>query len=161
MGIVTGISGPGGGLTEAQVDARVALYAPTSGTFTPVIQDADLSDAEGQTYSIQNGWYRVINDLVFFGIDVEITSLGTLSTGAAVRLAGLPFTCNSDNHAIVSSTALSLSITAGVTVTGHVQNTTDHIRVKKWSATTGTSDLTIAELSAGARLILTGTYIKA
>jgi len=62
------------------------------GTWTPTLQDASLSDAEGQTYSAngQVGEYTRIGNIVFFSGYLSVTSIGT--TGGDARIAGLPFT---------------------------------------------------------------------
>jgi len=62
------------------------------GTWTPTLQDASLSDAEGQTYSAngQVGEYTRIGNIVFFSGYLSVTSIGT--TAGDARIAGLPFT---------------------------------------------------------------------
>ena len=153
----------GGTLTEAQVDARVALYAPASGTFTPVLWDNGLSDAKSQTYTIQTGHYRSIGDLVFFWLDVAVNSLGSLTGSDGAKIGGLPFTWHAShgNTAISSGFASSLAITAGNAVTGLVGPGVSYVALARWGQTTGTIALNITEFSAGGRIILSGQYIKA
>jgi hypothetical protein len=144
---------------EAEVDARVALYQPIPGTFTPTVQDASLSNSEGQTYTEQLGYSRQTGDVMDVWIDITINSLGTLNPSDAVVIAGLPEPCNANIRAACSvGLGLSLNITAGNAVTGYVVAGQSHIALLKWSATAGTPVLTVGDLSSGGRLLISARY---
>lgn len=56
------------------------------GVWTPVLS---LGGTTGITYAKQYGNYRKIGDLIYFDIDIELTSKGVLNGGATIT--GLPF----------------------------------------------------------------------
>jgi len=154
----------GGGLSEAAVDVRVALYAPTSGTFTPVLWDATASSSESQTYVAQAGQYRKIGDMVHYWLTLEISSLGTLTTSEQASVGGLPFTADTGTtHYPIGSIgyAAGLAISAGVAVGGYVGQASTKVLLTKFSATAGTSSLLVSEFTAFGRIILSGAYIAA
>lgn len=149
-----------GGLSQAQVDARVALYQPSSGTFTPYLVDDSLSAAEGQSASEEVGYYRKTGDVVDFWIMFTSSSLGTLTTSQWARLAGLPFTSIAGlSPSVHCGLAQGLAITAGQTVSGYVVPNADYIQLTVWDVATGTTNLLISELSADGRVFLSGSYI--
>jgi len=130
------------------------------GTWTPTIQDASLSDAEGQTYTTQSGNYWVIGNLCFIWFDIEINSLGTLTGTQTSYLANLPFAASSGygNYTISMCLGGSLAITVGTTVSGRIIGATTRASLDVWDTAVGTSALTINELSTGGRLIGNGWY---
>lgn len=136
------------------------LSVQTAGAFTPTIQDASLSDSEDQTYTNQSGYYVRNGNLVSFWIDITINSLGTLTGGDQIRVAGLPFAVSASvsRVAVHSGFASSLAITAGQYISGHINGGNTYIVMHKWNATVGTNGLTITELSAGGQLVLSGVY---
>src|SRR5690348_8218660 len=58
------------------------------GTFTPTITGS--TSASGQVYSLQVGFYTKIGRLVHFSLQVQLSTLGTIT--GSVRIGGLPFT---------------------------------------------------------------------
>jgi hypothetical protein len=128
------------------------------GTFTPTIQDSTLSNGESQTYTTQTGTYIRIGDIVWIWINVIVNSLGTLTTTEEAKIADLPFACRTSTGTVSVGYASSLAITAGNAVTGFIDVGTSYIRLWKWSGTGGPSALTVAELSAGGQILLSGFY---
>jgi len=129
--------------------------------FTPVVWDDSLSSSESHTYTRQRGYSWKFGSLVWFSVDITINSLCTLTTTDIARIANLPYTASSLTNANFPCTvgfADSLAITAGNAVSGYVGAGLSRIALTKWSATTGTSFLTIGELSSGGRLIISGQY---
>lgn len=145
---------------EVGTVGTVPFYS--TGTFTPTIQDDSLSNGESQTYSLQYGSYIRIGNIVFFKVNVTISSLGTLTTGQQARIAGLPFTAegtaNSGSTVVFGSSA-SLALTAGDYVTGLIPINVNYIALRKWSATTGMTTLLISELSVDGQLQGSGWYV--
>jgi len=134
----------------------------SSGTFTPVLADASNSAAEGQTFSVQTGQYWRIGDLCFIKIDLEISSLGSLTTTDQARIINLPFTASTDNNnCIPASYGNSLNITAGSSVHGRVQGGSGRLLIEQWNATTGTGAVSIAQWSLSGRVIFSGWYTVA
>lgn len=131
------------------------------GTFTPELWDDSGSGSEGQTYNSpgQDGYYTRIGNMVHINIHLSVNSLGTLSGGQGARIGGLPF-ANTASHisAIYVGNAASLNITAGYAVSGSIAASASVIDLQIWDGTTGTSALTITELSAGGTLIIQGSY---
>jgi hypothetical protein len=145
---------------ETALGAGFGGYA--EGLFTPAIADDNLDGSgEGQSYSIQNGFYTKIGNRVFFNFQVTITDLGTLTTGQQAKVVGLPFTSSSASNSdstISVGFADSLNITANQAVTGIIAPNVAHINLYLWDAAAGTTAMTLAELSAGGRLIVSGHY---
>lgn len=137
-----------------------------SGNFTPTLWDSSNSDSESQTYTEQTGRYRRQGDLVNIWIDITVNSIGTLNTAEGIKIGGIPFTSKGPVNGGAASAfqigiGTSLAITAGHTVTAYLPPGNTSIQLLKWSATTGTSALTVGEYSAGGRVVLSGAYIAA
>jgi len=143
---------------KAYVDAQVAAAAPISGDWTPTLQDFSASDAEGQTYGVQEGKYTKIGTTVFISGRISLTSLGALTGGDPAYIAGLPFTSAGNLIGTISlGRGNAMSITAGEYVSGHIGLTETRINLNKWDVTGGISSLTITE-SNGGDMSFTGTY---
>ena len=131
-----------------------------TGTFTPTIQDASGSDAEGQTYSVQDGHYVKQGPLVFFTIRVTTTSLGTLS--GALRVAGLPYTSSATigkgrGHFVCHAGTMSLP--ADQSIYGVLNDNSNHISLILATGGSGSSSATPTEVTNTAVLEMSGTYI--
>ena len=105
---VTGVIGVGGATTStsgsgisfpatqsASSDANT-LDDYEEGSWTPTL--SGTGGAAGQSYSIQNGLYTKIGNVVTVSFDVRLSTLGTIS-GQAV-IGGLPFSANGENCGI-------------------------------------------------------------
>jgi hypothetical protein len=146
--------------SEGNVEAN-NLATIATGTFTPTIQDSSLSDAEGQTYTWQRGFYIKIGKLVFINIGLNVSSIGTLTGAERMKIGGLPFanSSTSNNHASVtignmSNTGSSSSPAAGVIFAGN-----SHIDMYEWNnAGLSTNNLTITEFGGSGEVILSATY---
>ncbi len=134
------------------------------GGWTPSIGDASLDGSgEGQAYSRQVGRWTKTGNLLTFSGQVEISDLGTLTTAETAHILGLPYsalsTANTQSAISVGfADSLALSNT-GESVAGFVVPGTKNIQLQLCDATTGTTDMTVAELSAGGRLIFSGHYV--
>jgi len=142
-------------------DLTYNLYS--KGTWTPTIQDTSFSDSEGQVYGSQVGYYTRIGNMVLISGEIEITDLGTLTVGDQALIANLPIAASTAittfAGGITVENASSLNITAGYSVTGHITNSSTFIGLLLWDSTSGTSLMSISELSVGARLGFHGMYI--
>ena len=126
------------------------------GAFVPTISD---DSGRAGTQAVQAGRYVKVGGLVHVSGRVSISSLASMS--GLVRLNGLPFT--SLNVANTFSTvniglAGGLAITAGHNISGtiDVNGTSAFLRI--FDATTGTTTLTTAELSADGDFSFSATY---
>ena len=133
------------------------------GTFTPGIADLSLDGSgEGQTYAVQAGNYTKIGNRVFFSLALAISSLGTLTTSQAAAITGLPFTssstANSDSSVSIGLGLLLAIPNAGEAVTGRVRTNSTHIELRLWDGTLGTTNMTVAEVSADGQLMASGHY---
>lgn len=133
-----------------------------SGSFTPTYQDLSLSDAEGQTYITQKGSYVRYGKLCYVNGTCTINSLGTLTTGNQTMMANFPFPAkNSANNGsgIKITTAASLALPAGgQSVAGIFDQNSTTISLVKWSAASGITTFTIANLSSLGKLSFDGWY---
>ena len=129
------------------------------GTFTPTIQDNTGSDAEGQTYSVQDGFYVKIGGMVHFTLLIGITSLGTLTGTDVARIAGLPFAnVTGREWAVHCGRASSLALPAAASVAGTIRLTNTYIELTRVDSTAGTDTMQVTHVSAGAVLQLSGSY---
>jgi len=131
------------------------------GTWTPVIWDDTLSDAEAQTYSINVGeWQRLGNRILISG-NIQPTSVGTLTVTEQTRIGGLPFVSSStvdSEGGIICSYGSSLAVTVEDTVSGIINTNVSYISLNVWDTTAGPTILLISEYSAGG-LKFHGQYI--
>lgn len=131
------------------------------GSFTPTLMDTSLDGSgEGQVYSSQIGNYTRIGNVVFYRILMVCSNQGCLTVGDQVHIGGLPFTSAGSSQSTAQSIgfASSLAITAGETVTGTIFPSNSFIRCSMWDVVTGTSSMTITELSVSGRLDISGFY---
>jgi len=135
------------------------------GLFTPVIVDDSQGDGteEEQGYNTTNtkGFYTKIGNQVFFRLRLSLSSLGNLTTSEQARVSGLPFTSSSTANSFglaYLGFAGNLAITAAGSVVGRVEVNTNQIRLVVWDATTGATQMTLAELSADADIMVSGFY---
>ncbi len=134
------------------------------GTFTPGLDSSPFGDgtSQGQTYGLRNGEYTRIGRTVWFHIRLIMTSLGSLSgTPLYIVFDGtLPNnTANPNNYPCAFADCDGLAITAGEAVTGYYAGINGAIILELWDATTGTTFLTAAEISADGEFNLTGFYV--
>lgn len=132
------------------------------GTFTPSIGDDTLDGSgESQVYDTQVGTYTKIGDVVHVQGYVKITDIGTLTGAQGANLLGLPFVTSSTTANFTGlhiPLASSLAITAGVYVTAWLTTGVSYAQLQQWSATSGTADLTVTELSNNGAFIFSGYY---
>jgi hypothetical protein len=131
------------------------------GDWTPNIEDSSHNASEGQGYSsTPEGKYIRIGDLVYVSLNLEISSLGSLTTSSESYIGGLPFTAISGNAegGIVVTYADNLAITANSSIAARVQLSSTFIVLTLWDATTGITNLLLSEISADGRLRMSGVY---
>lgn len=80
-------------VTSITVGGGTALSTFVTGTFTPNLLLGGA--AVGMTYSIRQGSYTQIGDMVFFAVYIALSALGS-STGAAT-VTGFPVNCGNSN----------------------------------------------------------------
>lgn len=134
------------------------------GSWTPTLADSSLDGTgEGQAYTTQVGTYTRIANRVWIECTLEISDLGTLTTSQSAQIMGLPYTARTLTNYFASvyvGDGDSLAITtAGQTVTGNIASNTAYISLNVWDSTAGASFMTIAEVSAGGHLRVSGTYL--
>ncbi len=132
----------------------------SSGDWSPELWDATLSGSESQTYTKQVGKQIAQGNIVYIKVDLEMLSLGTLTTSDAIRIGNLPFVTADDGvgGALAFSFGGSLAITALASPMGLPVANNNYINLRQWDATVGASDLLISELTSNGRLILAGFY---
>ena len=145
---------------DANGNIKDSTIAFSSGTWTPTIQDDSRSDSESQTYSVQNGVYRRIGDIVYISADITMTSLGSLTTGQAAVMAGLPFTSAATyTHSITCGQAGGVNLGSATTVTGTIEPSDDVINLYKWNNSSSVSTLKTNEITATGILKISGFYL--
>jgi hypothetical protein len=111
------------------------------GTFTPTVRFG--GNSVGITYSVRQGAYTKIGNLVYISMSIVLTSKGS-STGS-ISIGALPFTCNySLNNNIYDLTASMFDITGGPSaVFGGVNTNYVYIYSTLSTGFTNTSDSVI------------------
>jgi hypothetical protein len=128
------------------------------GTWTPTL--AGSTTAGTPAYDSQTASYTKVGNMVHVQGRVGITALNGMA-GSTVNLGNLPFTAEGtgNNYSIVSfGYADGLSMTAGQTLTGHIQIGGNFFFLKVWDAAAGTSNFGVSELSATGDLIFSASY---
>jgi hypothetical protein len=134
--------------------------AMTSGTFTPTIQDASASDAEGQTYDTQSGVWRRLGDVVDVWVEVKTTSIGTLAAAEQVYITGLPVAASGNAAGAVGYTT-GMAVTDGEAPSAMILDGEDWIRLYEFQETTGSGWLTCSNWSNTGHAIIHISYIAA
>jgi hypothetical protein len=133
----------------------------TDGTFTLNLQDDSLSDAEGQTTSVSDGFYSKIGGRVFFNGRLTMTSLGTLNTSNQARISGLPFTSssttNSEGGAIITFFS-GLGSVVTWSVTGVIPTNSTVIELYESDGGTAVIPLTVLGVASVGVLYFQGQY---
>ena len=130
------------------------------GTFTPTYVGSTTSG--DHAYTTQAGFYEKIGRLVNFRIRLTTTAKGTIAGN--ITIAGLPFTSASTANSYggaYSVNGAGLSITAGTNVNGYVNLNAATISLQVWSATTGTTSFTDANMTNTTQLWISGSYSTA
>ena len=138
------------------------LLFTDSGTWTPVLVDGDLNPSKGQTASVAIGWYQKIDRIVHFFGRLRMTSLGTLNTSAAAIVLGLPYTsANVSNQIspVLVGFGANLNLSAADPLAGYVSQNSNYMTIQKWSATTGTANVAISEISFDGEISFSGSYL--
>jgi len=132
-------------------------------TFTPKIQDASFSDAEGQTYNTQLGFFTEIGTWVFFDLKLDVLSSGSLSGSGPVNviLDGAPTMKSDGMGTVLVGDVTSFNLAAsGRQVSGRMDPATDSIRLMELNLTAGHGSITVTRFQNGA-FIMSGHYEKA
>jgi hypothetical protein len=133
------------------------------GTWTPILGDTSLSPSEGQS-ATSFGFYTKVGNLVTFNMYLAMSSLGTLTTGDAAFVLGLPFT-SQNTPGNISSVAVGFCSNLNMTSAGDIPMARigvneNVITLGKWAAaaTAATTSMTVAEVSVDGILVLSGSY---
>jgi hypothetical protein len=148
----------GGGITVDADGLSTTAATPISGTWTASFT-CGTSGTITLDASYQTGWYRKIDDLVFFGGRFVVSSVN--SPLGSLTLGTLPYTSNSDIQYIPSVSLQWQTMNAGMSsYVAQVQQNTKNILIRGWAGTTATS-LTAAApyMKAGSVIYVNGSYI--
>ena len=124
------------------------------GTWTPILLDDTLTgngSDESQGYTLQSGHYTRIGNWVFLNGWITVISYGTLTSGAAANIGGLPFlstnvTYHQSAHVIFGDGGGFVLGGAGRSITGCIPyGNKTHIYLKLWDTATAVSTMSIAE----------------
>jgi len=163
----SGLITAGGGQVAFPATAAPSADANTlddyeEGNWTPVLWDDSLSNGESQSYTIQVGRYTKIGRIVHFQATIVVAGLGTLTTSQHAKIGGLPFTSNSGanvNTGVAVGFGGVLSITANQSVSATISSNNDFIGLFLWDDSTGSTIMTISELTLNGQLLIGGSYI--
>jgi len=123
------------------------------GVWTPTLTDATNNATMGAN---NFGQYTKIGRLVVCQMYVETTSLGSITAGSAVYVSGWPFAIGKTGGAVASQ-ASGLAIGANQSMTLRPWASTV-MRLAKWDATTGTTEIVASEWSADGAMYITVSY---
>jgi len=145
-----------GGVFLGGTGAANKLSDFETGTWTPTWTPASGS---GQTIAAASGHYTKVGNRVF--IDIHLATNGHGSASGNLTLGGLPFTQanNSGQNASLScGQAANAGLVAGQACTARINQTATTITPLVWSATTGTTTMTVAQWGASGTWRFTGSY---
>jgi len=128
------------------------------GTWTPTLTDLTNNATMGGTNA---GTYTKIGNTVHLRMRVEVSSLASTTTSSAAYIKTLPFTVSNANDAYSGcglGYAINFNMAAAYTVSIYAEANTNQLRLRKWDVSTGTSDLTIAEVSADGTFFVELSY---
>jgi hypothetical protein len=126
------------------------------GTWAPRFMDADRDgDDQSVSYGTRVARYIKIGKMVWANFKLEITNLGSLTTGDIAHVGGLPFTSenttdNMSGGSVVGSS--SLNIAAGYNITLEQTYNTDWMYINLWDSAAGVSIMLVSELSTDASI---------
>lgn len=143
------------------MESDIASNTPIDGTFTPTFQDDSRSDAEGQTYTAQDGTFQRIGNTIHFRASVILLSQGSLTGANKIVMGGLPVVSSSvsgSSSACTIGNAGGLTVTAGTSLSGYISPNTSFVVIQSWDATDGSTGLTVTEFGTGS-MIISGTYL--
>jgi len=128
---------------------------PLSGTWTPVLMDSSLSDSEGQTYTVQEGIYTRIGDIIFISCYLQVSGTGTLTGSDPAYIGGLPVAARAGISApggmqFTQSSLLTVSLDV---IGGTMGANNTYMTMEQW-ASSGTSDLVINHFAGGTGLLV-------
>lgn len=142
-------------VTSLTLSNDVALTTYVQGTWTPILQFA--ASSTGITYSTQLGEYTQIGNMVFFTVQIVLTSKGSASGNAHISLPVNNF--NNDFNSAIGYYA-NLTLAANNTNVGYQISTANNNIVPYSSATNG-GGITVLSNTAFANntaLTITGAY---
>ena len=159
------------GITNSGADVSQIKFAATQvpssdvntlddyeeGTFTPTL--LGTGGQSGQAYTTQAGHYVKVGKLVHFSVRLTMSTLGTVTTQAAI--GNLPFTSDAtSNYVSTANIGYWDNTTAAfVTITGLIQpNTTQVVLYGLTAGATASGAVTQGQLANTTTLMLSGSY---
>ena len=130
------------------------------GSWTPAIR-GKCSGAEEGGYNIQVARYTKIGDRVFVAGHLRLTNTNCIGASDETRLVGLPYPAQNTTNECIPITfgqGAALNVSAGHTLSANIRYNQSYAEVLVWDAATGTTNLTISELSADAEITFQGNY---
>jgi hypothetical protein len=132
------------------------------GTWVPTLWDTSLVN-KGATFNAAVGQYTKVGDVVFITGYLDMSGLGTLTTGSAAFIGNLPFT-SKNRSGVLSSVSFgyagNIALSSAAIITGTIGVNEAYISLRKWdvTSTTGTANLTVGEITASGILIFSASY---
>ena len=116
------------------------------GTWSPVLSDG----TNNASHSSQAGSYTKIGRMVRASASISLSSLGSVS--GDLRIKDLPFSSTSSSslcHAnVICGRAGNTNITAGESITGWIDTSSDFFYLELWDSSGGTSSLQSTEINS-------------
>lgn len=147
-----------GGITGVDIGSTNQSEERGTGTWTIDVTDGTTS----ATLSTNAGTWARIGNVCHFQAYFIVSSIAGMTGANGVNIEGLPFTAKNTANAHTAMSvgyAAGLAITANQSLSGWVLANTSEGRILIWDATTGTSALTVTELSATGSIAFSGSYI--
>jgi len=145
-------------------DGTDIVYANgTRGSFLPELWDSKLGVgvATDPTYSVQQGWYSIIENRFFYDIWMTMSSLGTLVGTDPAHIGNFPVIARSGMNSPGSFVAFSgMALPAAKdAVECTMGGGTDKLSLSQWTATTGVSAMHVDKLTAAASFYISGSFL--
>jgi len=131
------------------------------GSWTPVLKDAGQSNSASLSTAV--GRYTRVGRVVHIQCKIVCNGAGSISNQVlTIYLHGLPFTAQNTVTGLQSSFAVGvtalLSVTAGVSAAGVIEQNGVYITILLNDATTGMSNMQFNELTTSGHLSMAGSY---
>jgi len=132
------------------------------GVWQPELWDSSASSSESQGYAVQVGFFTRIGNRVFYNFNLQMSSLGSLTTAEPALIGGLPFTSSAAANSHGGGNSIYhyyLNLAGGSgQVTMFVSPNAASLNLYQNTATNA-DPVTVGEFSADGVLFGTGQYL--
>lgn len=142
------------------IDMKSTSQDEELGAGTWDLEFADGAGNPAQTNAVVATWYR-LNDLCFVQGYIDVSGLAGVTGTNAIQVLNLPFVADDTANTYWGgpvSIAVNCAVTAGTAMTFYVAPNSNTGRINTFDLATGTSQMTLNELTASGTMAFSGVY---